>query len=93
MQNAEEIAGWIAELTGRPCLPLDLAWKPTRQARGCVAYDAARITELNELLATEQLTATTKGVPKRLASQLDAPPFAFFCFGRLGPLAIATIIP
>ncbi|TIQ25018.1 MAG: helicase, partial [Mesorhizobium sp.] len=34
---------------------------------------------LNELLATEQLTATTKGVPKHLASQLDAPPFAFFC--------------
>jgi ATP-dependent RNA helicase DOB1 len=79
MQNAEEISGWVAELTGRRCLPLDLAWKPTRQARGCVAYDAARITELNELLATEQLTATTKGVPKHLASQLDAPPFAFFC--------------
>lgn len=79
MQNAEEMAGWVAELTGRPCLPLDLAWKPTRQARGCVAYEAARITELNELLATEQLTATTKGVPKPLASRLDAPPFAFFC--------------
>lgn len=69
----------MTELTGRPCLPLDLAWKPTRQARGCVAYEAARITELNELLATEQLTATTKGVPKPLASRLDAPPFAFFC--------------
>lgn len=79
MQNAEEIAGWVAELTGRPCLPLDLAWKPTRQARGCVAYEAARITALNELLAVEQLTATTKGVPKPLAKQLSAPPFAFFC--------------
>lgn len=79
MQNAEEMAGWVAELTGRACLPLDFAWKPTRQARGCVAYDAGRITELNDLLATEQLTATTKGVPKHLASQLDAPPFAFFC--------------
>ena len=79
MQNAEEMAGWVAELTGRPCRALDLAWKPTRQARGCVAYDAARITELNDLLATKQLTATTKGVPKTVASQLDAPPFAFFC--------------
>jgi hypothetical protein len=46
MQNAEEIAGWVAELTGRPCLALDLAWKPTRQARGCVAYSADRIAEL-----------------------------------------------
>lgn len=79
MQNAEEMAGWVAELTGRPCLPLDFAWKPTRQARGCVAYDAGRITELIEFLATEQLTSTTKGVPKNLASQLSAPPFAFFC--------------
>lgn len=79
MQNAEEMAGWVAELTGRPCLPLDLAWKPTRQARGCVAYQDARITELNNMLATEQLTATTKGVPKHVASRLDAPPFAFFC--------------
>ncbi|ATE66061.1 DEAD/DEAH box helicase [Rhizorhabdus dicambivorans] len=79
MQNAGEMAGWVAELTGRPCLPLDLAWKPTRQARGCVAYEDARITELHELLATEQLTATTKGVPKHVASRLDASPFAFFC--------------
>ncbi|WP_447753217.1 DEAD/DEAH box helicase [Sphingopyxis fribergensis] len=79
MQNAEEMAGWVAELTGRKCLALDLAWKPTRQARGCVAYDAARITELHDLLATEQLTATTKGVPTSLASQLVASPYAFFC--------------
>lgn len=79
MQNAEEIAGWVAELTGRPCLALDLAWKPTRQARGCVAYEDTRIKELNSLLATEQLTATTKGVPKHVANRLDAQPFAFFC--------------
>jgi hypothetical protein len=79
MQNAEEMAGWLAELTGRPCLALDLAWKPTRQARGCVAYEAARIAELNNLLAAEQLTSTTKGVPTSLAGRLDARPFAFFC--------------
>lgn len=79
MQNAAEMAGWVADLTGRPCLSLDLAWKPTRQARGCVAYEDARITKLHELLGKEQLTATTKGVPKHVASRLDAPPFAFFC--------------
>ena len=79
MQNAGEMAGWVAELTGRPCLPLDLAWKPTRQARGCVAYDAERITELHDLLVNEQVTATTKGVPTNLASRLHAAPFAFFC--------------
>ncbi|MET4218901.1 ATP-dependent RNA helicase DOB1 [Bradyrhizobium sp. LB14.3] len=79
MQNAEEIAGWVGELTGRPCLPLDLAWKPTRQARGCVAYSADRVTELEKLLATERAKATTKGVPTKLKAQLDAQPFAFFC--------------
>ncbi len=79
MQNAEEIAGWIAELTGRPCLALDLAWKPTRQARGCVAYSADRIAELEGLLRTEQAVASTKGVPTKLKSKLDAQPLAFFC--------------
>lgn len=79
MKNAGEMAGWVAELTGRPCLALDLAWKPTRQARGCVAYEDARIAELHELLSTEQLTATTKGVPSHIADRLDAQPFAFFC--------------
>lgn len=79
MQNAEEIAGWVAELTGRPCLPLDLSWKPTRQARGCVAYSADRIAELEELLRREQAVATTKGVPKSLTPKLNALPLAFFC--------------
>ncbi|CAG4896861.1 DEAD/DEAH box helicase [Paraburkholderia saeva] len=79
MQNAEEIAGWIAELTGRPCLALDLAWKPTRQARGCVAYSADRIAELENLIRTEQAVASTKGVPTKLKSKLDAQPLAFFC--------------
>lgn len=79
MHNAGEIAGWIRELTGRDCLPLDLAWKPTRQARGCVAYSAERIAELETLLVTEQAKATTKGVPTKLKPLLDARPLAFFC--------------
>lgn len=79
MQNAEEIAGWVAELTGRPCIPLDLAWKPTRQARGCVAYNADRIGELEDLLRSERAIATTVGVPAQLKPKLNAHPLAFFC--------------
>lgn len=79
MQNAEEIAGWVIELTGRPCLALDLAWKPTRQARGCIVYSAERIAELENLLHTELKVATTNGVPKSLQLKLNAQPFAFFC--------------
>jgi DEAD/DEAH box helicase len=36
MKNTSELAGWVQFLTGRPCLALDLKWKPTRQVRGCV---------------------------------------------------------
>lgn len=39
MSNAEEMANWIAAVTGRACIPLTLDWKPTRQARGCLVYD------------------------------------------------------
>ena len=79
MKNATEMAGWIAELTGRPCLPLDLAWKPTRQARGCVAYRADRITELETLLSTERAKSSAVGVPTALKAKLNASPLAFFC--------------
>ncbi|QXB30910.1 DEAD/DEAH box helicase [Aeromonas sp. FDAARGOS 1405] len=79
MKNAEEIAGWIAELTGRRCLALDLAWKPTRQARGCVAYSSEQITELEMLLQQGLKTCNTKNVPAKIKSQLVAYPQAFFC--------------
>lgn len=51
MKNTDEIAGWIACLTGRQCLTLDLSWKPTRQIRGCVVYPAEQITVLKATLA------------------------------------------
>ena len=79
MQNAKEMAEWLAELTGRGALALDLAWKPTRQARGCVTYAASRIKELERLLTRAKRTATTKGAPKTVKDQLRAKPFAFFC--------------
>ena len=79
MQNAQEIAGWIAALTGRKALALDLAWKPTRQARGCVTYPATQVKELERLLRREKQRATTKGTSKTVKDQLKAKPFAFFC--------------
>lgn len=79
MQNAKELAGWLGELTGRTALALDLSWKPTRQARGCVTYPANRISELEALLRQAKLTAKTKGAPKAVRDQLTAKPYAFFC--------------
>ncbi len=79
MHNAKELAGWLEELTDRTALALDLAWKPTRQARGCVTYSTSRIKELDKLLAGAKRKATTKGVPKLVKDQLTARPFAYFC--------------
>lgn len=55
MKNTDEIAGWIAYLTGRQCLTLDLSWKPTRQIRGCVVYPAEQITVLKAALARARI--------------------------------------
>lgn len=38
LQNGDELAAWVAELTGRPCEPIELLWKPSRQARGVIVY-------------------------------------------------------
>lgn len=38
LTNGDELAKWIEELTGRPALYFQDAWKPSRQARGVVIY-------------------------------------------------------
>lgn len=78
MKNANEIAQWISSMTGRSCLALDLTWKPTRQVRGCVVYDALQIDTLNATLSMARATATTKGVPAAIARKLTAQPLGLF---------------
>jgi superfamily II DNA/RNA helicase len=43
LRNGAELAAWISELTGRPCSAVELLWKPSRQARGVVAYSERSI--------------------------------------------------
>jgi superfamily II DNA/RNA helicase len=43
LSNGEEFAQWIAGLTGRPAVCVDLLWKPSRQARGVVIYEDAEL--------------------------------------------------
>lgn len=38
LQNAPDVAAWLAELSGRPCVSFLDPWKPSRQARGVVTY-------------------------------------------------------
>jgi superfamily II DNA/RNA helicase len=57
MKNTSEISGWITSATGRPCLALDLDWKPTRQVRGCVIYDQNKLAGLQNLLESRKKDA------------------------------------
>lgn len=82
MSNSEEIAAWLAELTGRKCLPLDMAWKPTRQVRGSVVFPSDQITDLRNRLAAKrrELLAAGKrksGPPAALRRELKARPLGF----------------
>ncbi|MET4180684.1 superfamily II DNA/RNA helicase [Bradyrhizobium sp. JR7.2] len=79
MKNTAEIASWIASLTGRDCLPLDLAWKPTRQVRGCVVYAADQIATLNAKLTQARRAHPEQGsTPAAVKRELMAHPFGLF---------------
>jgi superfamily II DNA/RNA helicase len=79
MRNAQEMSDWIGNLTGRTSVPLDVAWKPTRQVRGCVVYQATRIQELNDTLtAARRNKPKAKGVPTAVGKVLTAQPYGFF---------------
>jgi superfamily II DNA/RNA helicase len=79
MKNTSDIAGWIKSLTGRECLTLDLAWKPTRQVRGCVVYPAEQISALNaKLTQARRDKPHQKSTPAAIKRELLAAPFGLF---------------
>jgi superfamily II DNA/RNA helicase len=82
--NADDIAGWLEDLTRRPSLALTLNWKPTRQARGCLVYDRAEINKLTQKIKHAERSATRKAgnlskPGTALKKELLAHPYAFFC--------------
>lgn len=58
LSNADEFAGWVEEVSGRSCLAIVDAWKPSRQARGVVLYERSR---LNAILSAAR-TGPSAGV-------------------------------
>lgn len=83
MANARDIAAWMQEFTGRPCIALNLDWKPTRQARGCLVYDQEAVKALKASLKREETAARAKDGalpnPKPvLQASLSTRPFGFF---------------
>lgn len=78
MKNTDELAEWLTDIMGRPCLSLSLSWKPTRQIRGCVVYDGSGIKDLEKTLRLQRHAAKTKGVPAAVKKGLGVMPLGFF---------------
>lgn len=84
MSNADEIASWLKELLGRSCLALNLNWKPTRQARGCLVYEQSEIDALNGEIERRRAAhtnpdGTMKAPGKAVQATMQAHPYGFFC--------------
>ncbi|RIV84005.1 helicase [Aurantiacibacter xanthus] len=79
MKNTQEIADWIAHITSRQCLTLDLSWKPTRQVRGCVVYPAEQIKALKTILDQARTDYPDHNMPPvSVKNALLAQPFGLF---------------
>lgn len=82
VKNPGDMAEWVANLTARPCVAVDLPWKPSRQARGVVIYDNAELNQARSAAATAQkkgnANAGSAAKTLRTAAQklLRAKPFA-----------------
>jgi len=82
VKNPDDMSDWVATLTARPCVTVDLPWKPSRQARGVVIYDNAELNQTRSAAAAAQkkgnAQAKSNAKTLRTAAQklLGAKPFA-----------------
>lgn len=79
VENGDELRGWLSDILDRDCLSIDIRWKPTRQARGCVIYNHDRISELKKLVNRSLRETINKTPPVALKKQLLIRPEGLFC--------------
>ncbi|WP_166793236.1 DEAD/DEAH box helicase [Cryobacterium lactosi] len=84
LRNGSQLAGWIEEITGRPCLFFEPLWKPSRQARGVVMYQSSELDSALQAATTAHLaeddrvgsrSATVRSVAQ---AELQLTPFGLF---------------
>jgi hypothetical protein len=84
LKNIDDLSEWVAVLTRRPCVAVDLPWKPSRQARGVIIYDNAELTQIRELAVATQLKADIKAGKRAVTlrqsakKQLSVAPYAIW---------------
>jgi len=79
VENGDEIADWLKDVTGRKCLNLSLAWKPTSQLQGCIVYQMEKRKELQALADKEKQNRGKRKCPSvELKRRLFAEPYCLF---------------
>ncbi|MGC2221454.1 MAG: DEAD/DEAH box helicase [Methylocella sp.] len=73
LTNAPDVAEWIQELTGRPCIAFQDPWKPSRQARGVVVYPKSDLDRLVQQARASQLRRSHQ---KRIS--MEVMPYGLF---------------
>jgi hypothetical protein len=79
--NHDELAAWIAMLTGRPCRSISDLWKPSRQARGVVIYNEEEVSEARNSAGAWRRAKIAAKAARRKAPRKPrtcATPFALF---------------
>lgn len=79
VRNGKDVADWLGAATQRPASVLELPWKPTRQVRGVVVYEASDIRGLVGTLATRR-QGRGAGKPRKAdKAGVQAQPIGLFC--------------
>lgn len=84
LQNVDEMSEWVASLTERPCIAVDLPWKPSRQARGVIIYDNAELARTaaaayaNQKKEDVRLKKRAKKIRQVAKNALSASPYAIW---------------
>ncbi|WP_431609261.1 DEAD/DEAH box helicase [Chryseobacterium sp. 'Rf worker isolate 10'] len=78
VENGNEVAAWIEQITGRECKVFSSTWKPTRQLHGCLIFEERKILELREKIFEQRKIATTISPPAKLKKELIIDPLCFF---------------
>jgi hypothetical protein len=79
VRNGKKLADWLGVATQRPAVVLELPWKPTRQVRGVVVYEADEIKQLEDTLATRKQARGTGNPRKADRDGIEAQPVGLFC--------------
>ena len=78
VENGQEIAEWITQVTGRRCINLSMTWKPTSQLQGCLVYMGENLKELKVICDEYKERGDKKQTFAGLKRELLITPYCFF---------------